>query len=151
MFEYLYSSLIAVTLEKGCPLHIFWQQIFLSIFFLFTKKIFNYILLSKNLQMNIQIYLNKGNNTNTNTNNIWEPFYLNIWLFEYLCSSHLPYSPPPFFREYPHLQDPPSPFFIPTPPLISDILYERPLNKGPLCMKVWDIFKLFFTLNSFWS
>ena len=36
------------------------------------------------------IYLYWGNGTNTILNNIWGPFYLNIWIFEYLCSSLSP-------------------------------------------------------------
>ena len=43
--------------------------------------------LSKNLGMNIQIYLYWGNDMNTNTNNIWGPFYLNVRIFKYLWSS----------------------------------------------------------------
>ena len=43
--------------------------------------------LSKNLQMNIQIYLYWGNGTNTNK--ICRMFYLNIQIFKYLCSSLL--------------------------------------------------------------
>ena len=50
-----------------------------------------YIWSSKNLQMNIKIYLDWRNGTNTNTDNIWGWFY---WIFEYLnicvhhCSRH---------------------------------------------------------------
>ena len=52
------------------------------------EQIYEYIRLSKNLRMNIRIYLYWGNVTNTNTNNILGPFFLsNIWIFEYLCSS----------------------------------------------------------------
>ena len=47
------------------------------------KRIFEYIWLSKNLRMNIQIYSYWGIGTNTNTNNIWGPFYSNIQIFEY--------------------------------------------------------------------
>ena len=47
----------------------------------------NNIRLSKNLRMNIWIYLYCGNGTNTNTNNIRGPFYSNIRIFEYSCSS----------------------------------------------------------------
>ena len=49
------------------------------------ERIFEYIRLSKNLRMNIRIYSYWGNGTNTNTNNIWGPFYSNIWIFEYSC------------------------------------------------------------------
>ena len=45
--------------------------------------IFEYIRLSKNLQMNIPIYLYWGNGTNMNMNNISGPFYSNIQLFKY--------------------------------------------------------------------
>ena len=51
------------------------------------EPIFEYIWLSKNLRMNIQIYLYWRNGTNTNMNNIQGPFYLNISIFENLCSS----------------------------------------------------------------
>ena len=37
--------------------------------------------------MNIRIYSYWGNGTNTNTNNIQGPFYSNIRIFEYSCSS----------------------------------------------------------------
>ena len=38
--------------------------------------------------MNIQIYSYWGNGMNANTNDIQEPFYLNIQIFQYFCSSH---------------------------------------------------------------
>ena len=50
-------------------------------FLIIYKLIFEYIRLSKNLQMNNQIYLYWGNGTNTNTNNIQGPFYSNIQIF----------------------------------------------------------------------
>ena len=51
------------------------------------EQIFKYIRLSKNLRMNIRIYSYWGNGTNTNTNNIQGPFYLNIRIFKYSWSS----------------------------------------------------------------
>ena len=43
--------------------------------------------MSKNLRMHIRMYLYWKNGTNTNTHNIWGPFYLNIRIFQYSCSS----------------------------------------------------------------
>ena len=47
----------------------------IQIYLDFEEQLFEYIWLSKNLGMNIQIYLCWGNGTNTNTNNIQAPFH----------------------------------------------------------------------------
>ena len=52
-------------------------------FYRIYEWIFEYILLSKNLQMNIRIYSYWRSGTNMNTNNIWGPFYSNILIFKY--------------------------------------------------------------------
>ena len=56
-------------------------------FFRIYEQIFEYIRWSKNLRMNFRIYSYWGNCTNTNTADIQGPFYLNIRIFQYPCSS----------------------------------------------------------------
>ena len=49
----------------------------------FTERISEYIWMPHINQTNIRIYSYPGNDTNTNTNNIQGPFYLNILITDY--------------------------------------------------------------------